>query len=58
VREFLRKTLTQKHGCMNYKPNERLVRTVELAIHFEAEAAWSCGDEAENASHHHNCNRQ
>ena len=53
-----KKALTRKLGCMSYKPNERLVRTVELAIYFETEAAWSCGDETENVTHHHNCNKK
>lgn len=34
MREFIRKALTRKRGCIQYKPTERLVLAVQFSIYL------------------------
>jgi hypothetical protein len=34
MREFLRKALIRRHGCVRYKPSNRLVLAVQFSIYL------------------------
>ncbi len=34
MREFLRRALTRKRGCVTYKPSDRLVLAVQFSIYL------------------------
>ncbi len=34
MRELLRKALTRRHGCIRYKPSDRLVLAVQFSIYL------------------------
>jgi hypothetical protein len=34
VKEFLRKALTRKRGCIHYKPSDRLILAIQFSIYL------------------------
>lgn len=34
MREYLRKALTRRHGCIRYRPSDRLVLAIQFSIYL------------------------